>query len=105
MRACGGAERRAACGPHGLARVDEGAADEATEELVRAGVLEDTRPLGFVPAIVRDAVAARLSAGVRESLHARAAELLARATPRLRLSRSTRSRPPPPTLRSPKPSS
>jgi DNA-binding CsgD family transcriptional regulator len=60
-----------------LARLDEGAADAAAEELARAGVLEDARPLRFVHAIVRDAVAAGLSAAVRGSLHAHAAELLA----------------------------
>ncbi|HEX8158080.1 MAG TPA: AAA family ATPase [Solirubrobacteraceae bacterium] len=59
-----------------LARIQEGAADAAAEELVRAAVLEDARPLRFVHAIVRDVVAARLSAGARGSLHARAAELL-----------------------------
>ena len=37
-------------------------------------MLEDARPLRFAHAIVRDAVAARLSAGVRSALHARAAE-------------------------------
>lgn len=60
-----------------LAGVDERAANAAVEALVRAAVLEDARPLRFVHAIVRDAVAARLSAGVRGTLHARAAELLA----------------------------
>jgi DNA-binding CsgD family transcriptional regulator len=59
-----------------LARVEPGAADAAAEELVRAAVLADARPLRFVHAIVRDAVAARLSAGARGLLHARAAELL-----------------------------
>ena len=59
-----------------LARVEEGAADAAAEELVRGAVLEDARPLRFVHAIVRDVVAARPSAGARGSLHARAAELL-----------------------------
>ena len=60
-----------------LACVEKGAADAAAEELVRAAVLEDARPLRFVHAIVRDVVAARLSAGARGSLHAQAAELLA----------------------------
>jgi DNA-binding CsgD family transcriptional regulator len=66
-----------------LARIEEGAADEAVEALVRAAILEDARPLRFVHAIVRDAIAARLPAGARASLHARAAELLTarRATP------------------------
>jgi DNA-binding CsgD family transcriptional regulator len=60
-----------------LAGVDEGAADAAAEQLSRAAILEDARPLRFVHAIVRDAVAARLAAGVRGTMHARAAELLA----------------------------
>ena len=47
------------------------------DRLAEVGVLEDARPLRFVHAIVRDAVAARLSAGGRSALHARAAELLA----------------------------
>lgn len=59
-----------------LAGLDEGAAETAAERLVAAGVFEDARPLRFVHAIVRDAVAASLSAGVRGMLHARAAELL-----------------------------
>ena len=50
--------------------------EAAAQELAEAGVLEDARPLRFAHAIVRDAVAARLSAGVRSALHARAAELL-----------------------------
>ena len=58
-----------------LAGIDR--ADAAADELARVSVLEDARPLRFVHAIVRDAVAARLSAGVRDALHARAAELLA----------------------------
>ena len=57
-----------------LAGIDR--SDMAADTLARVGVLEDARPLRFVHAIVRDAVAARLSAGVRETLHARAAELL-----------------------------
>jgi DNA-binding CsgD family transcriptional regulator len=60
-----------------LAQVDGDAADAAVEQLVRAAVLHDARPLRFVHAIVRDGVAARLSAGGLGSLHARAAELLA----------------------------
>ncbi len=58
-----------------LAGIDH--ADAAADELARLGVLEDARPLRFIHAIVRDAVAARLSAGVRNTLHARAAEVLA----------------------------
>jgi DNA-binding CsgD family transcriptional regulator len=58
-----------------LAGIDQ--ADAAAAELARFGVLEDVRPLRFVHAIVRDGVAARLSTGVRDSLHARAAEILA----------------------------
>ena len=60
-----------------LAGVDEPAAETAAEELARAGVLADVRPLRFLHAIVRDAVVSRLSAGVRSALHAQAAELLA----------------------------
>jgi DNA-binding CsgD family transcriptional regulator len=58
-----------------LAGIDH--VDAAADELARSGVLEDARPLRFVHAIVRDAVTARLSAGVRDRLHARAAEILA----------------------------
>jgi DNA-binding CsgD family transcriptional regulator len=58
----------AGLGPH--------AAEAAAERLVGAGVLADARPLRFVHALVRDAVAAGLSAGVRAALHARAGELL-----------------------------
>src|SRR3954471_2613347 len=58
-----------------LAGIDH--ADAAADGLARFGVLEDARPLRFIHAIVRDAVAARLSAGVRNTLHARAAEVLA----------------------------
>ena len=58
-----------------LAGVDQ--ADAAADALARIGVLEDARPPRFVHAIVRDAVATRLSAGVRDTLHARAAEILA----------------------------
>ena len=47
-----------------LAGIDQ--ADAAADELARFGVLDDARPLRFVHAIVRDAVAARLSAGVRD---------------------------------------
>jgi DNA-binding CsgD family transcriptional regulator len=60
-----------------LAGVDAEAADVAVEQLVRAAVLADARPLRFVHAIVRDGVAVQLPAGVRGALHARAAELLA----------------------------
>jgi DNA-binding CsgD family transcriptional regulator len=59
-----------------LAGFEVPAAETAAEQLVSAGVLEDARPLRFVHAIVRDAVAGDLSAGVRGALHARAAELL-----------------------------
>jgi DNA-binding CsgD family transcriptional regulator len=59
-----------------LAGLEPHAAEAAAERLVGAGVLADARPLRFVHALVRDAVAASLSAGVRAALHARAAELL-----------------------------
>jgi DNA-binding CsgD family transcriptional regulator len=59
-----------------LAGLEPEAAEAAAERLVGTGVLADARPLRFVHALVRDAVAAGLSAGVRAALHARAGELL-----------------------------
>ena len=65
-----------------LAELQPRTAEDAAERLVSAGVLEDARPLRFIHAIVRDAVAADLSAGARSAWHARAAELLdARGAP------------------------
>ena len=65
-----------------LAELQPRTAEDAAERLVSAGVLEDARPLRFIHALVRDAVAADLSAGARSAWHARAAELLdARGAP------------------------
>jgi DNA-binding CsgD family transcriptional regulator len=55
------------------------AAPAAAEELARAGILRDARPLAFEHGLVREAVVGRLSAGERARLHARAAEALAEA--------------------------
>jgi DNA-binding CsgD family transcriptional regulator len=60
-----------------LAGLDETDAEEAADELARAHVLEDRRPLRFVHAIVAAAVRESLLAGEREALHTRAAALLA----------------------------
>jgi DNA-binding CsgD family transcriptional regulator len=62
-----------------LAETDRDAAAEAADRLVRAGVLEDGRPLRFQHALVRDAVLGGLTAGARAEAHRRAAELLAAA--------------------------
>ena len=49
------------------------------EQLVRAGILRDARPLEFEHALVRDAVLSGLTAGERARLHAEAARILAEA--------------------------
>jgi DNA-binding CsgD family transcriptional regulator len=60
----------------------EGAAAQAADELARAGVIADARPLVFAHSIVRAAILSSLSSGQRAALHARAAELLiARGAP------------------------
>ena len=46
------------------------------EQLVRAGILRDARPLEFAHALVRDAVLSGLTAGERARLHADAARIL-----------------------------
>jgi DNA-binding CsgD family transcriptional regulator len=46
------------------------------EQLVRAGILRDVRPLEFEHALVRDAVLSGLTAGERARLHADAARIL-----------------------------
>jgi DNA-binding CsgD family transcriptional regulator len=46
------------------------------EQLVRAGILRDARPLEFQHALVRDAVLSTLTAGDRARLHADAATML-----------------------------
>ena len=60
-----------------LAGVDEGAAAEAVDALVRAEILRADEPLGFVHPLVRDAVYGELPAARRGLEHARAARLLA----------------------------
>lgn len=60
-----------------LAGLEEHRADETADELARAQVLEDRRPLRFVHPIVGAAVRESLLAGEREALHTRAAALLA----------------------------
>ena len=62
-----------------LASLDERDADAAADELAHAGVLDDGRPLRFVHPILAAAIRESLLAGERQSLHARAAELLAQA--------------------------
>ena len=49
----------------------------AADQLVRAGILEDGRPLRFQHALVRDAVLDALTAGERAEAHRAAARLLA----------------------------
>ena len=60
-----------------LAGGDPRTAPALAEELVRAGLLRDARPLAFEHALVRDAVLSGLAAGERASLHAQAARILA----------------------------
>ena len=59
-----------------LAALDHAEAARATDELVRAGVLRDTRPLVFEHALVRDAVMRGTSTAERARLHEDAARLL-----------------------------
>jgi AAA ATPase domain len=59
-----------------LAGIDADQASEFAEQLVRAGVLRDDRPLEFEHALVRDAVLRGLTAGERVRLHADAASIL-----------------------------
>ena len=59
-----------------LAGVEEGAAAEAVDALVRAEILRADEPLGFVHPLVRDAVYGELPAARRGLEHARAARLL-----------------------------
>ena len=90
-----------------LAGVDEPAAETAADELARAGVLADVRPLRFLHAIVRDAVVSRFQPACgarctrrpRKLLAARHASLDAiavpparRRTPRPRLGRRSAGR-------------
>ena len=60
----------------GLAEMEAEPAARAADQLVRAGILEDGRPLRFQHALVRDAVLGGLTAGERADAHARAAQLL-----------------------------
>jgi DNA-binding CsgD family transcriptional regulator len=62
-----------------LASLDEREAESAADELARAGVLDDARPLRFVHPIVAAAIRESLLAGERHALHARTAGLLAEA--------------------------
>jgi DNA-binding CsgD family transcriptional regulator len=62
-----------------LASLDEHVAESAADELARAGVLDDGRPLRFAHPIVAAAIRESLLSGERHALHARAAELLAEA--------------------------
>ena len=59
-----------------LAGLTEGQAAAAVAGLVRAEVLRDDYPLGFVHALVRDAVYRELPAGERELRHEEAARIL-----------------------------
>jgi DNA-binding CsgD family transcriptional regulator len=60
-----------------LAGLDEIQVAEATRALVAAGILRPEAPLGFVHALVRDAVYHELSVSERELRHGRAAKELA----------------------------
>src|SRR5262249_13602705 len=60
-----------------LARLDEGRGADATRALVAAEILRAEAPLGFVHALVRDAVYLELSVSERELQHERAAKELA----------------------------
>jgi hypothetical protein len=59
-----------------LAGVGPEEASAVGEQLVRAGILRDVRPLEFEHALVRDAVLRGLTAGERARLHADAARIL-----------------------------
>jgi DNA-binding CsgD family transcriptional regulator len=59
-----------------LAGVELAEASAFAEQLARAGILRDARPLEFEHALVRDAVVSGVSAGERARLHAAAAALL-----------------------------
>ena len=62
-----------------LAGLDPEEASALGEQLVRAGILRDVRPLEFEHALVRDAVLSGLTAAERARLHADAARILAEA--------------------------
>jgi DNA-binding CsgD family transcriptional regulator len=59
-----------------LAGIDSEQASAFADQLVRAGILRDYRPLEFEHALVRDAVLSGLAAGERVRLHADAARIL-----------------------------
>ncbi|MCW2991442.1 MAG: transcriptional regulator, LuxR family, partial [Solirubrobacterales bacterium] len=59
-----------------LAGIDERDAARATGELAQAEILRHGSPLGFVHALVRDAVYREMPPGERELQHARAARML-----------------------------
>ena len=59
-----------------LAGVGPEQASRFSEQLVRAGILRDVRPLEFEHGLVRDAVLSGLTAGERARLHAEAARIL-----------------------------
>ncbi len=61
----------------GLAGVEEAAAADTIDALVRAEILRADEPLGFVHPLVRDAIYGELPAARRGLEHARAARLLA----------------------------
>ena len=62
-----------------LSGIDPEQASTLGEQLVRAGILRDSRPLEFEHALVRDAVLSEMTAGERARLHADAARVLADA--------------------------
>lgn len=62
-----------------LAGVEERAALSATDQLVRAAILEPGEPLAFVHPLVSSSVYSELSAGERDEQHARAAAALSEA--------------------------
>jgi len=62
-----------------LSGIDPEQASTLGEQLVRAGILRDSRPLEFEHALVRDAVLNEMTAGERARLHAAAARVLADA--------------------------
>ena len=61
----------------GLAGIDAGAAADAADALIAAGVLRSVQPLEFLHPLIGAAVYAGLGAGARAHEHARAARLLA----------------------------
>ena len=72
-----------------LAGIDARQAPEVAEQLVRAGILRNARPLEFEHALVRDAVLAVMTAGERAQLHADAASSSPTQAPPPRPSPST----------------